>query len=738
MNFLGNPTDASSVISMSDWEKEEVNRRRRGDDDAFDLEFTSHSESEDRRTLITRRSKRTGSRAKYTETSEYTSEEEVGFISRKTKSYGSNNVSLHNSFRNGHDHASGLGKFSNSQLSIDGTAEKITLTWNNVNVYLPADGRGCCKGESDYVKHILKDVSGMIKPGSLLAVMGASGAGKSTLLNVLTYRNRGKLKVTGDVRVNGQRIGEGMTAMSGYVQQDDLFIGTLKVREHLWFQAMLRMDHHISYKKRLQRIEDVLLELGLMKCADSIIGIPGRTKGISGGEMKRLSFASEVLTNPPLMYCDEPTSGLDSFMAQNVIQTLKNLTAKGKTIMCTIHQPSSEVFEMFDRLLLMAEGRVVYLGPAAKASGYFKKNGFVCPMNYNPADYYVHTLAIVPGREEECRKKVDKFFNDYETSDLFNEVMDDIENVTNAATTEGDFLIEDEEEAFSDRSRYKASFWWQFYAVFWRSWVGTYRDVYVFNTRLIQTIVISLVVGLLFMSEGGSSLNEVAILNINGALFYMAIFSTFRNLMGVISVFPTEMPLYFRDYSNGMYRPIIYFTCKSLAELPIFIGLPALFVVVSYWMVGLYPDAGKFFVCLVTVIIVANTAVSFGYMISTCSSTVKIAMSLAPPLTIPLMLFGGFFLNSGSIPKFLEWLKYLSWFQYANEILVINQWDQVTSIACSNINSTLCYNDGNEVIASLNFDKNNFGWDFLYLFCLLFGYRLVAFLALLIRTKRHN
>ena len=192
-------------------------------------------------------------------------------------------------------------------------------------------------------------MSGIVRPGTLLAVMGASGSGKTTLLNVLTTRNTGGLDISGDVKVNGLPIGHGITSLSAYVQQEDLFVGVLTVREHLWFQAMLRMDNNLTDEERQERVDEVTKELGLNKCRDTVIGVPGKLKSISGGERKRLAFASEVLTNPPLMFCDEPTSGLDSFMAENVIQTLRGMASRGKTVLCTIHQPSSQVFALFDK-----------------------------------------------------------------------------------------------------------------------------------------------------------------------------------------------------------------------------------------------------------------------------------------------------------------------------------------------------------------------------------------------------
>ncbi len=186
-------------------------------------------------------------------------------------------------------------------------------------------------------------MTGAVQPGEFLAIMGSSGAGKTTLLNCLTFRNSDSLKIKGARLLNGRPVDtDTLARMSGYVQQEDLFIGTLKVEEVLTFQALLRMDKHYKYEERMARVEEVIFEFGLTKCRQTTIGYPERgVKGISGGERKRLAFACEVLissimsyidiyfsiieilkvlTNPSLMFCDEPTSGLDSYMAQNIVQ----------------------------------------------------------------------------------------------------------------------------------------------------------------------------------------------------------------------------------------------------------------------------------------------------------------------------------------------------------------------------------------------------------------------------------
>ncbi|CAG2115825.1 unnamed protein product, partial [Medioppia subpectinata] len=243
--------------------------------------------------------------------------------------------------------------------------------------------------------------------------MGASGAGKTTLLNVLTARNLSKLSVKGVVLLNGQAVsGENMVSKSSYIEQHDLFHSLLTVREHLVFQSLLRMDTSFTRDQKSALVDQLLIKFNLSKCMDTQIGGDFEFKGISGGEMKRLSFASEILSNPSLF--DEPTTGLDSFMAQNIVQTLKTMASEGRTIVCTIHQPSSQpssqVFALFDHILLMADGRVAFMGTTETAKHFFSSLGFVCPKNCNLSDYYIKELgygsSITSNNYEENRIKV--------------------------------------------------------------------------------------------------------------------------------------------------------------------------------------------------------------------------------------------------------------------------------------------------------------------------------------------
>jgi ABC-type multidrug transport system ATPase subunit len=243
---------------------------------------------------------------------------------------------------------------------------------------------------------ILRDASGCVHPGELVAVMGASGAGKTTLLNVLARRNT---KNEGTLALNGAAVSEARwRRAAAFVQQDDLFLSTLTVREHLMFQAQLRLDADVPDADKASRVERLLEALRLTKCANNVIGstAAGKTRGISGGERKRLAFASEIITDPSLLFCDEPTSGLDSHMAENVVRMMRELARVGRTVVATIHQPSSEVFALFDLLMLLRDGRVVYYGRREDAVDYFAAFGedFRCPVYTNPADFFIRILAV--------------------------------------------------------------------------------------------------------------------------------------------------------------------------------------------------------------------------------------------------------------------------------------------------------------------------------------------------------
>ncbi|KAL6006930.1 ABC transporter G member 21 [Asimina triloba] len=258
----------------------------------------------------------------------------------------------------------------------------VTLEFEDVAYSVPArtaDGHCCTSPEPEPKpdRTILSSVTGVVRPGELLAMLGPSGSGKTTLLTALAGRLPGK--ISGSITYNGQPFSSAIKRRMGFVTQDDILYPHLTVLETLAYAAMLRLPGMLTKQEKLDRAESVILELGLTRCRNTIVGGP-LIRGVSGGERKRVSIGHEMLVNPSLLLLDEPTSGLDSTTAQRIVATLQGLARGGRTIVTTIHQPSSRLYRMFDKVVVLSDGQPIYSGNACRALEYFGSVGILSVM----------------------------------------------------------------------------------------------------------------------------------------------------------------------------------------------------------------------------------------------------------------------------------------------------------------------------------------------------------------------
>ncbi|KAH7436810.1 hypothetical protein KP509_05G036900 [Ceratopteris richardii] len=237
-------------------------------------------------------------------------------------------------------------------------SSRILLSWKDLSVSVPSTQGGPSRS-------LLQNVSGYAEPGSLLAIMGPSGCGKSTLLNALAGRLGSSTIDSGEILVNGrrQRLSYGNAA---YVMQDDALIGTLTTYETLAYSAHLQLPDTMTVVEKEQRVHDAIREMGLQECANTPVG-SWYINGLSGGQKRRLTIAIETLKKRELLFLDEPTSGLDSAAALHVTNRLLTLAESGRTLVVSIHQPSSEIFQLFHYLCLLSSGQTVYFGERHKA-----------------------------------------------------------------------------------------------------------------------------------------------------------------------------------------------------------------------------------------------------------------------------------------------------------------------------------------------------------------------------------
>lgn len=226
-------------------------------------------------------------------------------------------------------------------FTVDGKVFPVTIRWSNLSCSLSDK-------KSNSVRFLLKDVSGEAKPGRLLAIMGPSGSGKTTLLNVLAGQlaASSRLSLSGLLEINGDRKSK-KSYKFAYVRQEDLFFSQMTVRETLSLAAELQIPQLSSTEERDDYVNDLLSKLGLVSCADSIVG-DAKVRGISGGEKKRLSLACELIASPSVIFADEPTTGLDAFQAEKVMETLSKLAQDGHTVICSIHQPRGSIYYKFE------------------------------------------------------------------------------------------------------------------------------------------------------------------------------------------------------------------------------------------------------------------------------------------------------------------------------------------------------------------------------------------------------
>ncbi|CAE7664022.1 w, partial [Symbiodinium sp. KB8] len=640
----------------------------------------------------------------------------------------------------------------------------IALSWKDISLTVDnkaAQGQGLCSAKNPDITptvKILFDNNGVVYPGEMVAIMGASGAGKTSLLNVVSRRNE---KNDGSVTVNGKAVDTSVfNRITAFVQQEDLFLGSLTVREHLRYQAQLRMDQTIPDEEKFEFVDKLIAALRLKKCQNNVIGSlsSGLSRGISGGERKRLSFASEIITNPSVLFADEPTSGLDSDMAYQVVKMMKALAASGRTVISTIHQPSSETYSLFDKLLLMWHGRTVYYGSRDGAVEYFAQFGpkYTCPEFTNPADFFIKMLAVQPGDERyEEVLAIAKGWEDSESAKahaarpaptMGSAKAPSAGQVAPAADAEdgkgtgvevhGADAGRFSELTAQDVEHFRVNWCRQFTVLFSRALTNTLRDPILTKARLGQTLFLGLLAGLIYLRLEN---NQQIVQNVNGAMFFVLINQSFSGIFGVMQTFPMERPIFMREHESGCYTVSAYYLAKTCADFAFQLIFPAIFCTLVFWMVGLSDnDSAVEWLAFTGIILLAsNTAISLGYLVSTAVPSVDVALAVGPAIVLPFLLFGGLFINLSSIPDWLAWLEYLSWFRYAYNLLATVIWSDRTIDCPGNAipGSEQCPFVSGDQVLNIYFPERDTTVDLVVLCSMVFIYRFIAFSALWLRTR---
>ncbi len=280
----------------------------------------------------------------------------------------------------------------NDQIIKKNIKADYELIWTDI-IITATEQTKCCSKEEPKITKLLEGVSGKVKAGEALAIIGSSGAGKTTLLNFLSQKiETSNLKMEGDIKLNNLPINNDMfNSLSSYVMQDDILEPVMTPSEVLLFTAKLKLNDPLEIIEK--KVFNMLKQLNLMKCKDSQIGNE-LIRGISGGERKRTSIGVELITEPDIIFLDEPTTGLDSYNAYEVVELLRDLTIDGKMVIFTIHQPCSEIYDLLEKISVLALGKTIYFGNCKQAYDMYTEFGIPVPLNYNPFEHFIENTTL--------------------------------------------------------------------------------------------------------------------------------------------------------------------------------------------------------------------------------------------------------------------------------------------------------------------------------------------------------
>lgn len=431
--------------------------------------------------------------------------------------------------------------------------------------------------------------------------------------------------------------------------QDDALYATATPREALRFSSRLRLPTTINHKEQDERVEGLLKALNLMKCADTVIGSM-LLKGISGGERKRTAIGVELITNPELLFCDEPTSGLDSHSAYEVIQILKYLSGTGSAVLCTIHQPSSEVFNLFNKIILINDGRILYSGLRTEMVSYFTKvHKSICPEYFNPAD---HVMFLMQTESPDVlHTQQTQYFLDHQEEAV-------LQRGNSLPLSEGTSKVAKEPKGK------RAGFCTQLQFLMKREMRRLNRDKSAVKASFAVTIFLNLIYSLIFLHVG----RDGDLISHFGGLIQLTISAQFGASQPMILTFPLERPIFLREYATGTYGSVAYFISKMLVELPIEFIRTVLVYLVAYWLMGL---DGNFIELVLPTWLLSVVASSTALLLGCIATNVNTAMQAAPVIFVPQLLFAGFFIKIELIPAALRWLQYLCALKFAVNLTMI-------------------------------------------------------------------
>mmetsp|Transcript_7675 Transcript_7675/g.11613 ORF Transcript_7675/g.11613 Transcript_7675/m.11613 type:complete len:668 (-) Transcript_7675:475-2478(-) len=565
-----------------------------------------------------------------------------------------------------------------SSANISSTVDGYTISWKDLNYVVPEKEEylgGLISRNTGRDKTLLNQVSGVCKGGESLAIMGPSGCGKSTLLDVLSGGVRDNHRLTGQVLINGEEVvRNSRKKYVAYVMQDDALNGVLTVRENLYYSAMLRLPNTMSRAEKLQRVEETIEELGLSHCANTKVGNVF-FRGISGGERRRTSIGMELITRPSVLLLDEPTSGLDAKSARLIIELLVGLAKAGRSVVCTIHQPSTQVFRLFDKLLLLSKGEQVYYGRQADALSFFASKGQPVDGLTNPADHYLEVINYD--------------FTDGGKPQHVTDLIEGFASSPQKQTMDQELSHSSGGHVDPNRAKYDTSWFHQFWYLCDRTFWSFLRDPGVFWARVIMYSMMAIMMGTLYLRMDD---DQDTIQDRISVLFFSVAFLCFMAI-AALPAFLGEREIFIRERRNAYYSVSPYAVAHTIVGIPFVFLIAASFTTISYFTMGMHETAEAFFYFMVVLTVALINSEGLITAISAIVPSFIVGIAMGAGFFGMYMLVCGFFLRASNIPDWWIWMHYIVFHKYAFEGFMVNEFEGST-FACDTIQRVI---DGNPV-----------------------------------------
>ncbi|KAI0692220.1 hypothetical protein BC835DRAFT_1508901 [Cytidiella melzeri] len=593
----------------------------------------------------------------------------------------------------------------------------IGIVWTNVSYFVSTRHGLSVLSRRDRAetetKTVLDNVSGQLAPGHTMAILGPSGAGKTTLIEILAGKNKvGRMNGEVEFPVTGSCSREPTV---GFVPQQDILPATLTVHEAILFAARLRLPESIPLSEQLARVDDVIEKLGLSAVRNVRIG-DGEKRGISGGEMRRVSIGLELVARPDILILDEPTSGLDSVSASNVARVLHGLAHDRENptaVIASIHQPSSQLYQTFDQVLLLSHGRALYLGAGGLAPAtYFSSKGIAYQEGYNVADYLLDVASDPPVAlfQPNSPKELDS-----------GQAVEKVHSELEKGYGSSQLKISTTSTSKSSRSppNCATTFLTQLEVLSGREWKLLQRDYTLFVTHVLVSAILGVFVGGLYFHTG---ITIAGFQSRVGCLFFLGALVAFSTLSALYRVVETR-PLFLRERSASYYSPTSWLLSRFIFDVVPLRIIPTIVVAtITYWMAGLAQDAAHFFKFLFILVLYTLAMTLFNFLLGCIFTNGGIAILLSALLALYQMTYAGFFVHLNDIPPVLRWLQWLCPLKYTLEALSVNEVGSGLMIQDSlegvpvNVSASLIMN------LLFGFGSNNYYRDVLVLFAFIAGF----------------